>query len=194
MPQARHATDGEDLSLFACPNPDCDAFNRFGGGNLSVVERMGRGKAIRRLYCDHCQHRFSERRGSLLAHAKLPPRAVARIVKCLGHGCSVEAAADICDVDPRTVERVLERAGRRADDFHRLQSQRLERPPEAVELDELHGRVCKAAGKKGAPSRPHGPSPRPGPPSGRGLAAVAAAAAAWAGIGSTRPWRCPRGS
>lgn len=35
---------------------------------------------------------------------KLPEETVVRIVKCLGHGCSAEVTADICVVDPRTVE------------------------------------------------------------------------------------------
>jgi transposase-like protein len=141
MPATPHAKEGDDLVLFACPNPDCDLFNRFDAGNLSVCERMGKGQAIRRLYCNHCGHRFSERQGSLMEDTKLPKQSVVRIIKCLGHGCSVEATADICDVDPRTVERILERAGRRAADFHQQQVDRLQEPLQAVELDELHGRV-----------------------------------------------------
>ena len=143
---AKHATDGESLAAFACPNPDCDLFNQFGAGNLSVAERMGRNKAIRRMYCNHCGHRFSERQGSLMQYTKLPEETVVRIIKCLGHGCSIEAAADICDVDARSVSRILARAGPRADDFHRLQLERLDQPLEAVELDELHGKVCRPPG------------------------------------------------
>ena len=103
-PSARKdAAGGDDaLALFACPNPECDAFNRFGAGNLSVCERIGKDRHIRRLYCSHCQQRFSERQGSLMQETKLPEPAVVRIIKCLGHGCSVEATADICSVDPRT--------------------------------------------------------------------------------------------
>jgi transposase-like protein len=133
------------LSFFACPNPDCADFNRFAAGNLSVAERMGKNKAIRRLYCKTCGGRFSEREGSLMRYTKLPEVVVVRIIKCLGHGCSVEATADLCEVDPRTVERLLEKAGTRAQDFHRLQLERLQRPPEAVQLDELHARVAKSA-------------------------------------------------
>ena len=150
------------LECFACPNPDCDAFNRFGAGNLSVCERMGKGKSIRRLYCGHCQHRFSERAGSLVAHAKLPVQAVVRVVKCLTHGCSVEATADICDVDPRTVAKLLGRAGPRAEEFHRQALARLERPPAVVEMDELHARVARppaAAGKKGGADRARSAAP-----------------------------------
>jgi hypothetical protein len=152
-----------------------------------------------------------------MRHAKLPVVAVTRMVpfdfaqgECLTHGCSVEATADICDVDPRTVERLLARAGPRAEDTlsevegHRQALERLERPPAVVEMDELHGRVASppdTAGKKGGP-RPTGtrvpPSPTPAtpprPPTRPAMAGVAAAVARWAATGSTRPWRATRGS
>jgi hypothetical protein len=80
--------------------------------------------------------------------AKLPEEVVVRIVKCLGHGCSVEATTDICEVDPRTVERYTQLAGRWADDFHQLPRARLEQPPAVVERDELHGRVSRPPGEK----------------------------------------------
>ena len=165
------------LAAFACPNPECSLFNRFGAGNLSVVERTGKDKRIRRLYCSMCKHRFSERQGTLLRYTKLPEETVVRIVKCLGHGCSLEATADICEVDPRTVARLLEAAGRRADDFHRTQLERLAAPPEAVQLDELHGRAGDGeSAKKGGAAGPLG------------------AIAAWVGSGFTRPWRSSAGS
>ena len=102
MPKRQNAKDSDEpaslpLSFFACPNGDCGDFNRFDSGNLSVAERMGKDKAIRRLYCKTCGTRFSERQGSLMQYTKLPAADVARIIKCLGHGCSVEATADICE-------------------------------------------------------------------------------------------------
>jgi transposase-like protein len=178
---ATRATEGESLAAFACPNPDCDLFNQFNIGNLSVAERMGKHKAIRRLYCNHCGHRFSERQGSLLAYTKLPEATVIRLVKCLGHGCSIEATADICEVDARTVERMLQKAGRRAEDFHTLQMERVSQPLEAVELDELHGRVCRPpkGEKKGRRADPLAP-----------LRAIAR----WVETGCMRPWRSSAGS
>jgi len=179
MPARAHAMDGE-LAHLACPHPDCALFNRFNAGNLSVCERIGKHKRIRRLYCSHCGGRFSERRGSLMQYTKLPEPAVVRIIKCLSHGCSIEATADICQVDPRSVRRMLEKAGTRAEDFHQFQVERLEHPPAVVELDELHGRVCKpppSARKKGRPARR-----RTG---GGALDAIAA----WADGGFTWPWR-----
>lgn len=133
-----------NLSFLACPNSECADFNHFGAGNLSIAEWMGKDRAIRRLYCKTCGHRFSEREGSLMQDTKLTQTDVVRIIKCLGHGCSVEAAADICEVDTRTVQRLLEKAGKRADDFQRLQLEKLDRPVEAVQMDELHGKTVKS--------------------------------------------------
>jgi transposase-like protein len=132
------------LSFFACPNSDCADFNRFNADNLSIAEWMGKDKAIRRLYCKTCGTCFSERQGSLMQDTKLSQAVVVRIIKCLGHGCSVEATADICEVDTRTVQRFLENSGKRAADFHRLQLENLNEPVKAVQMDELHGKTVKA--------------------------------------------------
>jgi transposase-like protein len=147
QPIAKVIPPADDLTGFACPNEDCCDFNRFAAGNLSVCERMGKDHRIRRLYCSSCGQRFSERQGSLMARAKLPEATVVRIVKCLGYGCSMEATADICEVDPRTVELLLSKAGPRAEDFHRLQLERLADSIPVVEIDELHAPV--ASPKKG---------------------------------------------
>jgi hypothetical protein len=133
------------LAFFACPNSDCADFNKFDAGNLSITEWMGKDKAIRRLYCRTCGTRFSERQGSLMQHTKLPQEDVVRVIKCLSHGCCVEATADICEVDTRTVQRLLEKSGKRAADFHRLQLENLDEPLEVVQMDELHGKLVPSA-------------------------------------------------
>jgi transposase-like protein len=142
---ARKPTTRDDqpnpLARLACPNEDCPLFNRFDAGNLSVVEWIGKRKDIRRLYCSYCGQRFSERRGTLRQYTKLPPKAVERVLKCLSHGCSVRATANICDVDRRTVQRLWRQAGPRAHDFHQLRIEQQRGPLGAVQLDELHGRV-----------------------------------------------------
>lgn len=152
MCRRHNAMDGNELaslplSIFACPNSDCAHFNCFNAGNLSVAEWMGKSKAIRRLYCKTCGARFSERQGSLMQGTKLPAADVVRIVKCLAHGCSIEATADICEVDTRTVQRLLEKAGKRAADFHSLQLENLDQPLEAVQMDELHGKTVRSKRK-----------------------------------------------
>ena len=100
-PAARASAEpqpADALAAFACPNPDCPLFNRFAASNLSVVEWTGKNKDFRRLYCNHCKRRFTERQGTLLRSSKLPEETAVRIVKCLGRGCSVAATADIGDV------------------------------------------------------------------------------------------------
>ena len=72
-------TTGEALACWACPNPECARFNHFAAGNLRGVEGIGRGRAIRRLYCTTCGHRFSERQGTLLEYSKLPLAVVVRL-------------------------------------------------------------------------------------------------------------------
>jgi transposase-like protein len=178
-PTAPATSDPEpsgSLAGFACPNTDCSHFNHFGAGNLSVVAWIGKRKDIRRLYCSACKRWLTERQGTLLRYGKLPEETVVRIVKCLGHGCSIEATADIGDVDPRTVDRILEQAGRRAEDFHRLQLERLAAPPEAIQLDELHFRVSPTSTEKGGRER------------------LLAAVAAWVGSGFTQRWQSSVGS
>lgn len=41
------------------------------------------------------------------------------------------------------MQRLLEKSGKRAADFHRLQLENLEEPLEAVQMDELHGKTVK---------------------------------------------------
>lgn len=181
-PTGNTVAPAEDLSGFACPNEECSDFNRFAAGNLSVCERMGKDQRIRRLYCRSCGHRFSERQGSLMANSKLPEETVVRIVKCIGYGCSVEATADICEVDSRTVELLLSKAGPRAEDFHHLQLERLVEPIEVVEIDELHAPLA-------------GPQPADAKKGGNpALALLARLVGDAATRGFTWPWRRWRGS
>ena len=91
-----------------------------------------------------------------MQYTHLPEATVVRAVKCLTYGCSVGATADICEVDERSVQRLLDRAGPRSEDFHQLQLEKLRHPPEVVELDALHAKVSRppqSAGKKGGAER-----------------------------------------
>jgi transposase-like protein len=130
---------GEDLSGFACPNPECIDFNKFGGSNLRVSERNGKDERLRRLVCRTCQTRFQERRGTLMEGTKIPQERVELVMKCLTWGNSIAATADIADVDERTVQRIVERAGERAEVFHDRAAQDLETPQ--AQFDEVHAKA-----------------------------------------------------
>ena len=94
MPTTQQAKDGDPPALFACPNPDGALFNRFDARNHSVAERMGKSKAIRRLYCTHCGRRFSERQGSLMQYTKLADEVwtVRRYIECQVHVSDLQQA------------------------------------------------------------------------------------------------------
>ena len=130
---------GEDLCGFACPNPECLDFNRFGAGNLRVSERNGKDQRHRRLVCRTCRTRFQERRGTVMEGTKIPQEKVQLIMKCLTWGNSVTATADIAQVDERTVQRIVERAGERAEVFHDRTAQDLETAQ--AQFDEVHAKA-----------------------------------------------------
>jgi transposase-like protein len=134
-----------DLLRFSCPNPDCVHFQKFGQGNLRVGEQMGKDKRLLRWVCRACQPRFSELRGSLLEYSKLPEEKVVRIVKCLTWGNSVEATADIGEVDPRTVQRIVERGGGNEPDASTPRRSGTSKPPKCRST-----RCTGAGGKKKA--------------------------------------------
>jgi hypothetical protein len=67
---------GEDLSGFACPNPECIHFNQYDAANLRVGERNGKGRRLRRLVCCDSRTRFQDRKGALMEGTKIRTRSV----------------------------------------------------------------------------------------------------------------------
>src|SRR5262245_38531006 len=66
----------DDLSAFCCLNPSCADLGKRGHGNLTVTMRYGPNKSRRMLRCRTCTTRFSERKGTPLFDARLPPERV----------------------------------------------------------------------------------------------------------------------
>ena len=66
----------DNLSRFCCLNYDCPDHGKRGAGNLTVTGRYGPEKARRMLRCRTCKARFSERKGTPLFDARLPPEKV----------------------------------------------------------------------------------------------------------------------
>src|SRR3954470_18023194 len=69
----------DDLSRFCCLNPRCPDHGKRGCGNLSVRARYGPHQR-RLLYCKSCKARFSERKGTPLFDARLPPEKVVAVL------------------------------------------------------------------------------------------------------------------
>jgi transposase-like protein len=108
----------DDLSRFCCLNKDCPDHGKRGSENLSVTGRYGPGKARRMLRCRTCRARFSERKGTPLFDARLPPEKVASVLEHVAEGCGVRQTGRLCRVAANTVGRYSRIAGEHARDAH----------------------------------------------------------------------------
>ena len=82
------------------------------------------------LRCRTCQVRFSERKGTPLFDARLPPEKVESVLEHVAEGCGVRQTGRLCRVAPNTVARSSRLAGEHARDAH----------DELVELSPPHDR------------------------------------------------------
>lgn len=107
----------DDLARFCCQNPDCPQYGRRDLGNLTVCGHFGRANH-RLLYCNACQARFSEFKGTPLFNAKLPHEKVLAILQHLAEGCGVRQTARLVGVHRDTVTRLALLAGEHAQATH----------------------------------------------------------------------------
>jgi IS1 family transposase/transposase-like protein len=108
----------DDLSRFCCLNADCPDHGRRGAANLTVTGRYGPERARRMLRCRTCKARFSERKGTPLFDARLPPEKVESVLEHVAEGCGVRQTGRLCRVAPNTVARYSRIAGGHARDLH----------------------------------------------------------------------------
>jgi hypothetical protein len=108
----------DDLSVFCCLNPACADLGKRGHGNLTVTARYGPNKARRMLRCRTCKTRFSERKGTPLFDARLPPRQVNDVLAHVAEGVGTRKTARLTGVHKDTVTRYTRLAGDHAADLH----------------------------------------------------------------------------
>ncbi len=108
----------DNLSRFCCLNPACPDQGRRGAANLTVTGHYGPGKARRMLRCRTCKDRFSERKGTPLFDARLPPEKVVSVLEHVAEGCGVRQTGRLCRVNPNTVARYSRIAGEHARAAH----------------------------------------------------------------------------
>ena len=106
------------IENLCCQNLDCPDRGQRGHGNLVFRGWSGKGKRIRMVYCRICKAHFSERKGTVLEHARLPDDKALAILKHLREGCGTRATSRLVDVDKSTVTRYLARAGTHAEALH----------------------------------------------------------------------------
>lgn len=106
------------LEELCCQNSECAKYGKRGAGNLTVCGWIGKDKSIRLLYCRACKVRFSERKGTLLYHAKLPPQTVLSILEHIQEGCGVRQTGRLVKVSKNTANRYVLLAGDHAAALH----------------------------------------------------------------------------
>src|SRR3954468_14406495 len=108
----------DDLSRFCCLNSDCPEHGKRGAGNLTVTHRYGPERSRRLLRCRACKARFSERKGTPLFDARLPPGKALAVLEHLAEGCGVRQTGRLVGVQKDTVTRYALRAGDHAQALH----------------------------------------------------------------------------
>ena len=107
----------DDLTIFCCQNKECPAYGQRGQGNLTVCARYG-PQQRRLLYCKTCKARFSERKGTPLFGARLPPEKVVAVLHHIAEGCGIRQTGRLCGVKKDTVVRYAVAAGEHAQQLH----------------------------------------------------------------------------
>jgi LacI family transcriptional regulator len=108
----------DDLSRFCCLNSACPEHGKRGAGNLTVTHRYGPGKARRMLRCRACKARFSERKGTPLFGAHLPPEKAVSVLHHIAEGNGVRKTGRLVGVSRETVARYGKKAGAHAVGLH----------------------------------------------------------------------------
>ena len=102
------------IEHFCCQNSDCPQAGVRGGENLYFRGWSGKSKRIRLVYCRTCKRSFSERKGTVLEHSRLPEEKALAILDHLREGCGTRATGRLVAVDKNTVTRYLAMAGSHA--------------------------------------------------------------------------------
>lgn len=101
-----------------CQNLKCADHSMRGKGNLSFSGWSGKGQHIRMIYCRTCKARFSERKGTVLEHSKLPVEQIVSVLEHLRDGNGTRSTGRLTGVDKDTVTRYVYWAGGHARKLH----------------------------------------------------------------------------
>ena len=108
----------DDLARFGCQDPQCPEHGERDAKNLTVTARYGPDEQRRMLRCRTCAARFSERKGTVSVHAKLPAETVGSILEHLSERRGVRATGRLCRVNRAAVDRYGAIAGDHARQLH----------------------------------------------------------------------------
>lgn len=92
------------LGAFCCQHTSCPNYGQRGAGNLRWHGWSSKKKQIRMLYCRTCERYFSERKGTVLWHSRLPTDQAVSVLEHLADGCGVRPTGRlvIALIEPRS--------------------------------------------------------------------------------------------
>jgi hypothetical protein len=99
-------------------NPTCTDLGKRGHGNLTVTARYGPNEARRVLRCRTRTTRFSERKGTPLFDARLPPTKINDVPAHVAEGVGTRRTARSTGAHTDTVTRYTRLAGDPAEQLH----------------------------------------------------------------------------
>jgi LacI family transcriptional regulator len=141
-----------DVSDLCCVNSSCADRGKRGAENLRFVRWKGKNHSIRFVHCRTCKKDFSERKGTPMFGAKLPPDQVALIGQHLMEGNGQRKTARLTGHKQDTIALWGRRLGAHAKNFHQEKAQNLD--VREAQFDEMWSFV----GKKRGPSHSAGGS------------------------------------
>src|SRR5471032_1322742 len=106
------------IEHFCCQNLECADHGLRDKGNLSFRGWSGNGRRIRMVYCRTCKAHFSERKGTVLEHSKLPVGKALSILAHLRERNGTRSTARLVEVSKNTVTRYLRMSGAHAKCLH----------------------------------------------------------------------------
>jgi hypothetical protein len=106
------------IEHFCCQNLKCADHGIRGKENLRFEGWSGKGRRIHMLYCRTCKAHFSERKGTILEHSKLPVEKVVSVLDHLRDGNGTRGTSRLTGIDKDTVTRYVQLAGEHARKLH----------------------------------------------------------------------------
>lgn len=106
------------IKHFCCQKSECLDYGIRGKGNLSFRGWSGHKKHIRMIYCKTCGSHFSERKGTVFEHARLPQEKVLAVLEHIREGCGIRSTSRLISVARNTVTRYGRLAGSHAEKLH----------------------------------------------------------------------------
>lgn len=120
----------------ACPNKNCKLYGLTNQGNITGNGTyISRGKKTRRYVCHHCGKVFNDQTGTFYHDLRKDEQTIDLSLKMSMKGMSIEAIADVLEVQSASVKRWLARAAEQCNKVNDNMMKDLNVPK--IEMDEL---------------------------------------------------------